>query len=77
MFHMGFAVKIIPQCSSDISGYYAGKIGYYSLEGVAVPKHTDDINLAKVYKFRKGAENAVTKILKESSYVTTCEIEEI
>ncbi|GKU81221.1 hypothetical protein [Niallia sp. NCCP-28] len=74
---MGFAVKIIPQCTSDIDGYYAGKIDYYKNECVVVPRHTDDIALAKVYKYRKGAENAVTKILKESSYVTECEIEEV
>ncbi|MGE6717868.1 hypothetical protein ACQKGD_10890 [Peribacillus frigoritolerans] len=74
---MGFAVKIIPQNLGDISGYYAGKIDIYSKEDVAVPTHTDDISLAKIYKYRKGAENAVEKILKESTYVTKCEIEEI
>ncbi|MEK3975539.1 hypothetical protein [Psychrobacillus sp. FSL K6-1267] len=74
---MGFAVKIFPHCSSDIGGYYAGKIDIYSVESVAVPRHTDDINLAKVYKYRKGAENAIAKILKESTYVTESEIEEV
>ena len=74
---MGFTVKIIPQDHTDISGFYVGKIDYYSNENVAVPRHTDDINLAKVYKYRKGAENAVEKILKKSSYVTKCEIEEV
>jgi len=74
---MGFVVKIIPQSTSDISGYYAGKIDYYSDEAVAVPRHTSDITLAKVYKYRKGAENAVLKVLKESSYVKECDIEEV
>jgi len=74
---MGFAVKIVPQDTSDIEGYYVGKIDYYTLEDVAVPRHTDDITLAKVYKYRKGAENAVSKILKESSYVKECDIEEV
>jgi hypothetical protein len=37
---------------------------------------SDDVNLAKVYKYRKNAENAVKKILNKSSYVKKCEIEE-
>lgn len=48
-----------------VCGYYAGKIDYYTNENVTVPRHTDDINLAKIYKYRKGAENAVAKIIKD------------
>ncbi|MCA1027011.1 hypothetical protein LCM23_12995 [Cytobacillus kochii] len=74
---MGFVVKIIPQDHTDIEGFYAGNIVKYSNEGVTVPTHTDDLSLAKVYKRRKNAENALNKILKECTFVTECEVEEI
>jgi len=74
---MSFVVKIIPVNSGDIEGYYAGRISIFSLDGVAVPTHTEDLRLAKIYKSRKRAENAVIKILKESTYVTKAEIVEI
>lgn len=74
---MPYVVKIIPMNSGDIEGYYAGRISIYSLDGVAVPTHTEDLKLAKKYKQRKRAENAVNKILEESSYVTNVEIVEI
>lgn len=73
---MGFVVKIISQDISDIEGYYVGKLDYYSSENVVVPRHTNEINLAKAYKHRKNAENAIKKILKESSFVSKCDIEE-
>lgn len=74
---MGFVVKIIARDHTDISGYYAGKIDHYSSEEVSVPRHTDDLNLAKVYKHRKRAKNAIDKIISDSSFVTECEIEEV
>lgn len=74
---MGFVVKIIPQDHTDIRGYYAGRIEHYSSEEVAIPTHTEDLRLAKMYKHRKRAENAIEKILTESSFVSVCEIEEV
>lgn len=74
---MGFVVKIIPKDHTDIRGYYLGKLHHYRDEEVIVPVHTEDLHLAKVYKHRKRAENAMNKILNESSFVSICEIEEV
>ena len=74
---MGYLVKILPVNPGDIYGYYVGKLDYYSNEDVCVPRHSENVGMAKVYKHRKNAENAIDKILKESTYVSKCEIEEI
>lgn len=60
--------------NGGLNKYYAGRISIYSCEGVAVPSNTDDLERAKKYKYRTGAENAIKKILKESSYVSECSI---
>ncbi|MBG9689434.1 hypothetical protein ABD91_00635 [Lysinibacillus sphaericus] len=74
---MPYVVKIIPMNSGDIEGYYTGRIPIFAVDGVAVPTYIEDLKLAKIYKQRKRAENAVNKILKESTYVTNVEIVEI
>lgn len=73
---MGFLIKIMPVNLDDIYGYYVGTLDYYSYGNVIVPRVTEDADSAKTYKYRKSAENAVNKILNESSYVSLCEIEE-
>lgn len=60
-----------------LAKYYAGRISHYSVEGIAVPTNTDSLELAKKYKYRTGAEKAIEKILKVSTYVKNCSIEEV
>ncbi|MGG0667737.1 hypothetical protein ABE073_04325 [Lederbergia citrisecunda] len=72
---MAFVVRLNNGSLENL--FYAGRISFYTVEGVAVPTNTDDLDLAKKYKYRSGAENAVKKILAESTYVTDCSIEEI
>lgn len=75
---MGFVIKVHALDHTDIEGFYTGEIKHYRDVEVAVPSVVDDkeSNHVKVYKRKKNAENAMNKILYESSFVRKCSVEE-
>ncbi|PDZ93872.1 hypothetical protein CON36_36880 [Bacillus cereus] len=74
---MSYVIKFIAEDSSDIEGYYTGKIYYYQKESVNVPGHVEEKthDKVKIYKTNKRAFNMAEKIVERCRFVNSFYIE--